>query len=233
MKNRTIFLISMIVAAFFSSPGGNAKIIDNRVTLQAGYVAGFFHGKESFEDGIFKYPSLYSNMNTNIGFSLKALNKSHPNISWGGDLTFLHASNWKSDAHQDYQGAVTMMASIAPTIQFHNKYSEAGFFSSCKAYIELAPVLGIASLTLNNDLFQIHGQEGEIKGPSKSNDFYYGIRSVAGIEVAFSQSAGMFVSYSFQYDRVSSILYSDTHFTASQLNIGLVIKIAKDKRFYY
>lgn len=105
-------------------------------------------------------------------------------------------------------------------------------FNRCKLYLEISPTVGFSTFSSSNELFVILGTDN-ITTPTKSNDFYYGFNGSAGVECAFTQALGMFVSYSLQYNRVQSILYNDDHFTGSQLSIGFSLKLFKDKRYLY
>jgi hypothetical protein len=126
----------------------------------------------------------------------------------------------------------TSYESLAATFQLHNKLSPRRIFSHCKIYLEISPTIGFSAFSSSNELYVVH-ETDKIPIPTTCNDFYYGFNGSTGIECAFTQAIGMLISYSLQYNRVQSILYSDDHFTVSQLNVGFFIKLKKDKRFFY
>lgn len=211
-----------------------AQMVDNKVNLYAGYSSGIFHGKQLLQENGFIYPSFYSNLNNVNGLSVKVLYKSYQNVSFGLDMAICKASNWECNNSLIYEGSLLTLISFSPVIQLHTKFSKSGFFNSGKCFLEFAPVIGKSSATLSGTLFNIQDSNDSILAPpTNRNDPYYGMKGNAGIEWALSQSTSLVVSYSFQSNSVTSILYSDTYFKCSQLNVGITLKLNKDKRFLY
>ena len=232
MRNN-ILIPGLLVFVLFNIHICKAQWIDNKINIYAGYQTGMFRGNKQVHDGNFVFPSLYGNMNNSNGMFTKISCNCHPFISYGLELTHLIASDWKYDSNQVYTGSEIRMNSMAPVIQLHSKFLQKGVFNRFRFFIELSPVIGISDFTSSRQLFNIQSSVDSISAPKKSNDVFYGFKGNAGIEWAFSQSTSLMISYSLQHNWVESILYSDTHFTVSQLKIGLLFKLMKDERFLY
>jgi hypothetical protein len=231
MKNKIVFF-SFVICFSFQILNCKAQFIDNKINISASYNIGVFHGDKQVHDRNFIFPAFYSNLSNIKVASIKALYKGHQNISYGITLSQSFASDWNYKNEEFYLDSKAEMQSLAATIQLHNKFSPHGIFNRCKFYLEISPTIGLSTFSSSNELFVVHGTDN-ITTPVTSNDFYYGFNGSTGIECAFTQAIGMLISYSLQYNRVQSILYSDDHFTASQLNVGFLIKLKKDKRYLY
>jgi hypothetical protein len=154
-------------------------------------------------------------------------------ISAGMAVEQLQASDWEQKDNSDYANSSIGLYSLSTVIQIHNPYKEAGFSNRFKIFGEIAPLAGLTKLSLNNPLFDIRSNEYIVKQPLKSNDFFYGIKGTLGVEFAINQFAGICCSYSFSYNPTSSRLYSDNRFYATQLQMGVFVKLIKDKKFFY
>jgi hypothetical protein len=232
MKNRFFFLIIPVI--YFQHPlNCEAQLIDNRVSLYAECVTGLFHGKAVPIENNFIYPSLYSNLKNINGLSIKLVNKYSQYLSFGLGTSFIYAFNWDYKDKTEYKNSEIKLQAIFPSVQFHSRFSELGFFNHGKIYIDISPIVGFSGLKLKDPPFDIQSSYDTILLPENSVNFFYGIKEDVGFVWAFSQSVGVVILYSFQYCFVSSILYNDNHFAISQFNLGLVLKLKKDKRFIY
>jgi hypothetical protein len=231
MRNSTILLIT-VICFFTCSSICSGQMLDNRLNISAGYHLGTFHGNGHIQNGSFLYPAFYSNLANMNGIWLKALYKAGAYVSPGIKLAGSNASGWKYDDNPEYNTASVRLFSIAPVLQFHTKHFHKGFFNRGKLFAEISSAMGISGFTSSDELFQIQGVKA-VSAPKESNDFFYGIEGSAGLEWSLSQTTGIMMSYSLHHNRVSSILYSEKYFTASQLNIGIVFRLMKDKHFLY
>lgn len=231
MRNR-IIIWGIFVCFTFNIHVSNAQLIDNKINIYLGCHNGLFYGKSQIQDGSFIFPSFYSNLKYFKGASIKALYKGYENISFGLTLSKSLASDWDYLNDEFYSSSKVEMQSLAPTIQLHNKFSQHVFFNRCKFFLEISPTIGFSAFSTSNELFVIQSADN-ITAPTASNDFYYGFSGSTGFECALTQDLGVFISYSLQNNRIQSILYNDDHFTVSQLNIGILLKLFKDKRYLY
>lgn len=228
MRN-IVLITSIILLSHFCK----AQLIDNKINIYLGYNLSAFHGKETAKESSFISPSLYSNYNDLMELSLKALVKRNKFYSLGIGFNSLNASGWKMASSQIYNNSKIQQYSLSPTIQIHNKFAETGIFNRISIFFEIAPTIGLSGLTLANPLFNIQGQNGIVSQPMNSRDIFYGIKSNAGFELSITRAFGMFFSYSIQQNWIKSKLYNDNKFSCSNLGLGLVVRLEKDKRFYY
>lgn len=232
MKNK-IFLLGTIICFLCQVHIAKAQLIDNKINVYAYYSSGIFHGKGQVHDGSFVFPSFYNNLNHIDGLSIKLLFNASPHISYGIKVSRSEASDWNYENDNFYSDSRAEMRALAIPIQFHNKLSEYKLNSHFKFYTEIAPLIGVSSFSSTRELFQVQKAENDITSPTASDDFYFGLNGSIGIESALSQSIGVFMSYSLEYNRIESSLYNDNHFSFSQFNVGIIVKRMKDKKFQY
>lgn len=228
MKN-VVLITFLFLLSFFCQ----AQLIDNKINIYFGYNQGGFHGKETIKEGSFISPSLYSNYSDLMELSFKAYVKRNKFYSLGLGFNSLNASGWKMASSQIYNNSKIKQYSLSPTIQIHNKFAETGIFNRIRIFLEIAPNVGLSELTLANPLFDIQGQNGIVSQPMNSRNIFYGIKSNVGFELSITRAFGIYLSYSIQQNWVKSKLYNDNKFLCSNIGIGLVIRLEKDKRFYY
>ena len=232
MKNKLI-LLCLVVLVLSRVHVCNAQLINNYINLYVEYLSGTIYGKNLIHEGNFSYPSLYGNLNSYNGYSGKILFKCHQNISIGANLAYCKASGWKYGTSSDYSGSVIKIKSFFPSVQLHNKLSKPGLFNHCTLFAEIAPVFGIAKLSLPNNIFDIQTSNNNDFSTIKSNSPIYGIANSIGVELSITQLIGLSVSYTYQFNKVKSIYYFDNHFTSSSVKIGLIFRLLKDKRYLY
>lgn len=232
MKNR-IFLLITFVCFLCHIQISKAQLIDNKINVYASYSTGIFHGKEQIHNGSFVFPSFYNNLNNIEDLSIKILFNASPHMSYGIKVSQSEASNWTYDNDNFYSDSKAEMRTLGLPIQFHTKLSPYKLKSHFKFYIEIAPLIGVSSFSSISELFQVQNAGTGILSPTSSDDSYFGLNGSTGIEYAFSQSMGLFMSYSLEYDRIKSSLYNDNHFSISQFNAGIILKLLKDKKFQY
>jgi hypothetical protein len=210
-----------------------AQLLDNKVNLSIGYGRGAFHGNKIIKEGSFISPSLYSNYNELMELSFKVLMKRNKHYSLGLGFNNLHASGWKNDKSQIYNGSRMEQNSISPIMQIHNKYSENGILRRIRVFLEIAPAIGFSGLNLANSIIEIQGNSGMVSQPMSRHDIFFGIQGNTGFELSVTRDAGFYVLYSYNQNWIKSKLYNDNNFSFSALGLGLVIRFKKDKRFYY
>ncbi len=232
MKNR-IFLLCTIICFLCHIHISKAQLIDNKINIYASYGTGKFHGKGQVSSGNFIFPSFYNNLHKIEGISIKLLFNATPHMSYGIKVSQSEASDWNYDNDNFYSDSKAEMQTLAIPIQIHTKLSPLKLNSHFRLYIEFAPLIGVSSFSSTSELFQVQKADIDIISPTASDDFYYGLTGGTGVEFAFSQSIGIFMSYSLEYDRIKSTLYDDNHFTVSQFNAGIILKLLKDKKFQY
>lgn len=225
--------IGLILLVSFIGISCQAQIIDNSLTFSFGYHTGSFLGQREIMNGDFKFPSFYSNLESLSGFSANAYYKIHPNISLGAGLSNSSGSNWVFNEQQEFQSAEVSLLSFSANLQLHSNFKQRGFFNRFKIYFEFFPLVGSSRFNSPDPLFNILTMDGDIQIPKERQDMYYGLGGNVGLQYSLSQLIGLMISYSVQHYRINSIMYPDEHFTSSQLNLGLTLKLVKDKKYFY
>ena len=211
----------------------NAQIIENKISISLGYETAKFFGKTLMNDKNFKYPSLFANYKKVSGISCKGLIKLDPYIILGAGLNYIQASAWNTSRYKDYIDSKIELYSLSPVIQIHNKYFENGFSNKLRVLLEIGPTFGKAKISLEKPIFDIENEGQTVTHPLKSSDLFYGLRGGLILELTLNQAFGIYFENSVNHNWVSSKLYNDKHFTGYHLGLGLILRLGKDKRFFY
>jgi hypothetical protein len=217
----------------FSHLYSNGQIIDNKINLSLGYIAGKFGGDEMFHNKGFISPSLYSNYDNLNGISFKGIFLKNQLFNFGASINYFSVSEWNTDSYTDYLNSGVKQYSFAPLVQIHNKLAECGFLNRVGFFLEIAPTLGLSKLSLSNPLIEIHNGNTVIEQPAGSNDLFWGIKGGIGIEASINQDIALFLGSFTGYYLVNSKMYADTHFTNYSLEAGIIVKLLKNKRYFY
>jgi hypothetical protein len=233
MRNNILSIFLLLTIFITGSLNCRAQIIDNKINLYGGYEKGWFYGNESINEHSFIYPSLYSNLKSLNGISLKILYNNHSQIfSFGITFTHFKGTDWKSSDSPEYNGSKVILQSLSPAIQIHSKLTETGVFNRIRLFFEIAPSIGLSKLTLSNPLFDIQSGNSIISQPMNSIDLFYGFKGDSGIELAINQSVSVYLSYSYSHNWIKSKLYADNHFSSSWLSLGTILRLKKIKQLF-
>ncbi len=211
----------------------NAQLIDNKFNIYVSSSLGKFIGGETIKENNYITPSLYSNYRNIFGFSIKGFRNFKENYGYGVNYEFLYGNDWNSTNYTDFDESKIHLHTITPFFRIHNKFRSNGPFNKLHLFIDCGPSVGFANLSLSKTLFEIQTEETNSNSPMLDNSFLTGIKGYAGVEYSFSQSLGLFISYSFSKDWVSSKFYNDKSIKSSLVHFGLVMKFSKNKYFYY
>lgn len=210
-----------------------SQLTDNRVNVLIGCRTGIFTGQEFARDGSFISPSLFSNQGNLTGISIKTVIGLNDYFSIGAGAGWSGASGWSSSGSSLYDGSRLNLYTLYPLIQIHSGFRETGIMNRVSIFAEVGPSLGIAELILENPLFEIQGEPGTVDPVMSSTDPFYGLRVATGMELSITRTFGVWFTGSFNKNMIKSVLSSDESFSYLDIGLGLIVRLAKDKRFYY
>lgn len=210
-----------------------SQLTDNRINVFIGCRTGIFTGQEFARDGSFISPSLFSNQGNLTGISIKTVIKLNDYFSIGAGGDQSGASGWSNAGSSLYDGSRLNLYSLFPLFQIHSGYRETGIMNRVRIFAEVAPSLGIAELILENPLFEIQGEAGAVDPVLSSTDPIYGFRVATGMELSITRTFGVWLTGSFNRNLIKSVLSSDDSFSYLDIGLGLIVRLANDKRFYY
>jgi hypothetical protein len=229
--NKKILISILLFAISYLSM--KAQILDNKIDLSLSYGIGIFGGDEMTSLDGFVAPSLYSNYDNLYGISFKGILLKKQHFSFGASLNYSSGSEWNAGQYTDYINSGVLLFSFSPLVQIHNRPSETGFFNRFRLFLDIAPTIGLSKLSLSNPLFDIQNGYSLIGQPTGSNDMFYGLKGTAGIQASVNQLIGVFLESSAGYYLVISKLYADSRLINYNLEAGVVIKLKKNKRYFY
>ncbi len=225
--------ITIVIIGFLLSPVVHAQLIDNKLNIYSSYSFGNFMGSKTINEDNYIAPSLYPNFNSVSGFSLKVVMNSKDYLSFGMNYDYQFADQWNLSDYSDFKDAEIHLHSVTPLVRIHNKFNDKGILNRLQFFLECGPTIGISSLNFSQPLFEIQPNENNISPPMSDHNFFGGLKGTIGMECSFTQRLGLFFSYSYDMDWVSSKLHSDNLMKCSTVNVGLVLKFNKNKYFYY
>lgn len=227
MRKLIIFAIIVLISSFC-----RAQFVGSQIKLYVGACQGSFMGSNMINEGSFSTPSLFKYYKGFSGQSFKGLFTINSLISVGIAADMIKASNWNNPNTSTYDGSVFKQNSFSPVIQFHTFFNKFNFCNGVNLFLEIAPVIGQAQITLKKSIWEIKNQNTQVASPLQSIDGFYALKGSAGLEWSFNQYIGLYASCSFQENKISSDFYNDKQFLRSQLDFGVFLKLIKDKRFY-
>ena len=226
-KALIILLISL------SSLSLKAQIIDNKVDINLGYCIGKFGGDDLINEDGFISPALYSNYESTYNIRFKCIFIKMNYLNFGASIDYCKASDWNMDLYSYYKDSESAMYSFSPLFQVHPKVVDYGFLNRVGFYLEVAPTIGISEVTVPEQLFDVEFMNSLITIPDNESDIFYGIKGTIGVNISINQSIGIFFESGAGYYRISPGLFVDTHFTNFNAGAGIMIKLVKNKRFFY
>jgi hypothetical protein len=210
-----------------------AQLIDSHLKVSLGYQTGIPMGKDTNNNQGLITPSVFGNLDGWSGLQAKALYQLNSFAFAGLGISSLSAGSWSHNNYKDYMGATLRQNIISPTIQIRSRWNETGILNRLTGFCEVAPSLGMTSISLQNPVFEVY-QDGQLVEPiMRSNDFLFGISLGLGVEYSINRAFGLTISYSFDYMRVNSVLYNDKAFGMHSLKAGLFFRFLHDKRYFY
>jgi hypothetical protein len=211
-----------------------AQFFHSKYSISIGKTSGSFPGSGMINDDSFIVPSLFRNYHSSSGFSFKTMSNNKKNLSFGMQYGIRTGTDWKWGRYSDYVNSVSQIHSFSPLMRFHNRFKDTGLFNRIQLFIEGGPSIGLVRLNLNEPLFEIVHTGNDHLQPFYESTVFAGLNLAAGIEFTLTQVIGCFINYEIDVNRLSSSkFYSDQSFMHSQLNAGLILKLKKDKYFYY
>ena len=224
MRKLTIIIISLFLSVVV-----HAQLIDNKLNVYIGASLGNSLGTETVNSDNYISPSLYSNYKVLAGVSVKGVVKAKDFLGYGLSYNYQRADGWESLNYSDFDNSTVNLHSITPLIKFHNRFTDKGLSNRFVFFIECGPTVGLANLALAEPLFDIPIYENKLLVDDKSlvpmYDFslFMGFKSEVGIEYAYRHGIGLFLSYSYSSDWISSKLYNDNVLKRSMIDRKSVV----------
>lgn len=228
MKKIILILVIVLIAVEVHS-----QQIDNKINLYLGYSVGNCLGNEMKVEENFNYPALFSNYQDVSGYSFRALMNAGKHLSYGVRVDLIEARNWVFIGHSEFADSQLRLNSFSPEIRIHTGFNGHGIFNRLGFYGSLAPEIGILSLNLAEEPFEILGANASQYTFLENEEIFTGFSVSMGAEYVLAQWMGLFIDYSQHFNWTSSLVFQEGGFFRSQLQFGVLIRILKDKRYYY
>lgn len=227
-------LITILIFFIYNCSFINAQLIDNNLNFYFGYRNNSILGGKFTNENGFISPSLYSNMDKSNSYSIKGIYKYKNKLSLGLGIEFNTINNWNLKNYDNYNNSKVNNFSINPIIQMHTSNHERGIFNRLKLYIQISPIIGISSLTLNNPYLEFQSNTiPYINIPSSSTDLFGGFEFSGGFEFILTSGIGIFCNYGYKNCWIRSDFYNDKRFSNTFIEGGLFLRLNKNKHFYY
>jgi opacity protein-like surface antigen len=225
---RLIFICSLVVVI----PGA-AQVLKNKLNMYVGYSIGLPGGQQHISNGSLKFPSLYNNISYGT-ISLQGLYNIKKHFSVGLKIESMKGANWQINSSDIYKGAEASFFLFAPVIQAHTSFQELGKLNRFKLHLNVQPIYGFASVSIQKPLSNIQYEGIRIfeSGLSDTRNVF-GLAGTTGVEFNLNQNAGAYANYSLVRYWLQSSLCIDTGFTLSKFEVGVYYRFLKNTRYYY
>jgi hypothetical protein len=210
-----------------------AQWIGNKLNLYAGYEIGNFHGPDLVTSGPVKFPSLFSNLKELSGYSVGGTYQLGDYFSLGIAVERLTGSGWELAHQHTYYGSKVNLTSVSPSLRIHSRVEREGLFNRIKLFAEISPVLGSARLILPDSLYAVVIDGTVLPIPKTGLNNFRGLAGKIGFDFDITQGVGFHMDYGIHYHWIQSPLYMDQHFSYLLANIGLYLRLGKERRYYY
>jgi len=224
-----LFLIPFSISSIY------AQVLDNKLNVVFSGGISNIYGKPVINERNYIMPSLFVNYENVNNRRFKIEYKLNSVIDLCLKLENIRCTNWQFDTGDAYfKNSKTKIFFVSPAIQLHNKFKEKGIFNRLKLYLELSPLFGISKLTLTKPVFDISSTSGIEYSPILENSrFINGAEVTAGMKMTITSSIGLYTAFSYSYNHVNSLFFSDNRFTCTSINFGCFVKLFNNKHFYY
>jgi hypothetical protein len=224
----------IIILSILSIYNANGQILDNKLNIHLGFETGYFHGNIYAKEDGFTFPSLYANMKNITGNSLQGTYNIGKYLKVGLRFEKLLATEWSVKNREEYTNSYIKLQSLSPVLALHTPFIETGFLNKFNFSLGILPTLSYSYLKLDrrlSDIYYLNTRifENEISDESR----YFSIKGNLNIMYNLTQRFGIYSSYLLSYSMVQSNLNYDKGFTLSQIEVGLYMKLLRNKRYLY
>jgi hypothetical protein len=230
MKKGLVILILSVICLDLSS-----QLVNNKIRIYIGGTSGRYYGQSTTNENGYISLTLFAGYKNLSGANIKVLFKMTEIFSVGPAVDYSVASDWGSQTSYFYYLSRSDNYVLSAILKLHSKYHDSGFTNRFTFSLEMAPEVGLSGLKLGQPIFTVVGPIPESSQNRKYDvkDLVFGIRSGIGVEYSLIQLGGLFINYSFHYDRVNSKFYNDKQILSSCVNFGVFARFGYDKLFLY
>lgn len=210
-----------------------AQNIKNKLNIKLGYTNSQISGSNNYESNYSLNPNLIGNSIGSNNFYLGTNYKYNQIININLDITnsFYDSWNYTSSIHNYTSNKFSNLA-LKPGVQFNTKHKYFGFFNYVKVYTKLAPsfnyinIKGIHSLTIT-------AEDTDLETEVNISEFQFGMDACAGFSVNITKSSAVFFEYGLNMINIKNQIFKEDYIVNQYMNVGLEIKLLKNKRLYY
>ena len=209
--------------------------IDCKLDVAISYRTNVFVGSKEITKDKITATSLYANFDRSRSFAFKALMKYNRFFSLGGLLDYNKIGEW-SMAEGDYsriysyvyKNSTAAVVTAGPSFALHTPFLSHGNLNVLSFSLQFSPLVGLSKVDLDRSpmLDDYHGEKS-------STDWVLGQEVVVGIQTRPDSYWGFFVNCGFKACWVDSKLYNDPYFMSRFIEVGILVRFLKDKRFNY
>lgn len=225
--------ITVVIFIVFAGSSARSQLIDNKINFYFSYSNGKCLGKEMTVEDNFNYPALFSNFQDVSGYKIQILVKKGKHLSYGAGMELMEAFDWVLPDNTNFSDSRMTLYSLSPEIRIHTAFRGHGIFNRLRLFGSLAPSFGVFRLSLAEPPFEIQGTDTPQSTFLENEDIFVGFSGSMGVEYALFQYIGLFIEYSQHFSWASSLVFQESAFFRSQVQFGLMIRILRDKRYYY
>ncbi|HTE29995.1 MAG TPA: hypothetical protein VK666_06460 [Chryseolinea sp.] len=231
---RQIFLTIVMLGAVAQVIVGQHLVAESKADISLSYLSVTPRGNKEAGKGNFIFPSLFSNFTKGNGIGVQFEKQVNKSLFLGLRGTAITFSDWQfTNESEVFKDASALIRALNFSIGLKSRFREKGTMNKLKLSVSAAP--GIYLLVVNtpngiNQQVSSGGNQASIYVDSKSSGF--GILASAGAEYTITNTWGLRVQGAYEYmPGSSSVVYMDKSVQWTQITIGLVLRLARNKDY--
>jgi hypothetical protein len=177
------------------------------------------------------FPKLFTNMNLAAGGKISSVYLLNKHI--GAGLTFgsVFLNGWSYKNLKDYTSSTAITGFVSPEIYIQ---SDDFLIRDLKAFGKAGPMFTAMNVKLKELIFSIENNSGKpLTKIYSSKCSGLGLDLTTGLTYAVNRNFNISIAFSWDLIKTESLLYPDTNLSICTLEAGIILKILKDKKYYY
>jgi hypothetical protein len=227
MRMKIKLLIILLLVTFSVS----GQSYDKRLLIFINPVIGKTVGSTEmiYKNAVF--PKLFTNMGLSVGGKMSFIYLLRKQFGAGIMLGSTYQKNWSYGYLEYYNSSTASVNFVSAQIYLQ---TDEILFRGLKVFGRLGPVLTSVNVKLKDQVFFIENNTGKpLTKILSSKSPGVGFDLSGGVNYKLNETCGINISLSYDYYKTESVLYPDTNLNFCSIEAGVILKLFKNKKYYY
>jgi hypothetical protein len=220
----------IILIIFVSQRPIKAQWIDHTLEIYGSYGIASPIGSNSIADGEFVLPSFYNNFDQGSSLSIGATYKFRALISLGLEYNQTRLKYWSFTESSLFNDSEAFITSIGPVLIYHFDAKRNEITNRFRFFVQAVPSIIKVENTIQTSF--LSGAPRVESDELKSFFLTFGLLLSPGISYSLNPLIDLQIRSNLSYSKAEGKLNNDSSIITFRNEIGIVIKLSKNKRFY-